>query len=204
MILADKIKLLRKEQGCSQEWLAEQCGVSRQAISKWEADITLPETDKLILLSNLFKVSIDALLKDNLEIDEVKDVPTCGIRNKVENDSVIYQGVLIKESICDELILDYISVDKVELWKTDGTPKYWTALYFTSKKQDFPEILSKVVLSNEEVGNWFVDMKSGDTKIIVFKNKIFKYKIGNVEEKEQVCKECRKLGIPDNQMNWKE
>lgn len=204
MILANKIQLLRKNLGYSQEMLAEECGVSRQAISKWEADIALPETDKLILLSNLFKVSIDSLLKDDLEISEVKEVSTCGNGKTVQNDTSIYQGLLIKESISDELILDYVTITKVELWKTDGRLKYWTALSFTTNQQDFPELLSKVVISNETVGNWFVDMKSGNIKFIVFKDKILKYEIGNAIEKEQACEECRKLGIPNHQLNWSE
>ena len=47
-------------------------------------------------------------------------------------------------------------------------------------------------------------MKVDTTKIIVFKDKILKYEIGNIEEKSWVCDECRKMGIPDNQMNWEE
>lgn len=204
MKLAEKIQLLRKKFGYSQEMLSEKCGVSRQAISKWEADIALPETEKIILLSNLFSVSIDTLLKDELEIDEVKAVHTCGIRNQENNVAVVYQGVIIKESIDDELILDCVSINKVEIWKTNGKVKYWTVLFFTSIQEDFPELVSKVIISNEDVGNWFVDMKSGNTKIIIFRNKVLKYEIGNSKEKELVCEECRKLGIPDNQMNWKE
>lgn len=46
MILAEKIQTLRKQNGFSQEQLAEMCNVTRQSISKWEADIALPETDK--------------------------------------------------------------------------------------------------------------------------------------------------------------
>lgn len=204
MKLAEKIQLLRKKYGYSQEVLAEKCGVSRQAISKWEADIALPETEKILLLSNLFSVSIDVLLKDELELDGVKEVHTCGIPTEENSRDIIYQGVIIKESIIDENILDYVSVNKVEMWKTSGKPKYWTVLFFTSIHENFPELLSKVLISNEDVGNWFVDMKSGNTKIIVFRNKILKYEIGNSKEKELVCEECRKLGIPDSQMNWEE
>jgi len=61
-----------------------------------------------------------------------------------------------------------------------------------------------VIISNEEIGNWFVDMKSGNIKIIVFRNKILRYEIGNEKEKQSVCEECIKLGIPDSQMNWEE
>lgn len=204
MKLSEKIQFLRKKFGYSQEVLAEKCGVSRQAISKWEADIALPETEKIILLSNCFNVSIDVLLKDELVIDEVKAVHTCGIRNEESNVDVMYKGVIIKESLSDEKILDYVSISKVEIWRTDANPKYWTVLYFTSAQENFPELLSKVIISNEEVGNWFVDMKSGNIKIIVFRNKILRYEIGNEKEKQIVCEECIKLGIPDSQMNWEE
>ena len=53
MKLSEKIQLLRKENGYSQEELAAICNVSRQSISKWEADIALPETEKLIKLTNI-------------------------------------------------------------------------------------------------------------------------------------------------------
>lgn len=204
MILAEKIQLLRKKSGYSQEALAEKCGVSRQAISKWEADIALPETEKIIILSNLFSVSIDVLLKDELEIDEVKEVHTCGVQVHESNEPAVYQGVIIKESINDENILDFISINKVEVWITNDKPKYWTVLFYTSNQKDFPELLSKVIISDDKVGNWFADMKSGNIKIIVFKDKVLKYQIGNAAEKKLVCEECRKLGIPDSQMNWEE
>ena len=78
MKLSEKIQYLRKEHGLTQEQLAEQCNVSRQAITKWESDIAIPETEKIIFLSKLFKVSIDELLKDELDIIGVKAVSSCG------------------------------------------------------------------------------------------------------------------------------
>ena len=67
MILADKITKLRKENGLSQEELAERLNVSRQAVSKWECNETVPDIQNIIQLSNLFKVTTDYLLKDNIE-----------------------------------------------------------------------------------------------------------------------------------------
>lgn len=64
MALGEKIYKLRKEKGLSQEGLAEKVGTTRQAISKWENDQGYPETEKLLLLSNVFEVSTDYLLKD--------------------------------------------------------------------------------------------------------------------------------------------
>ena len=64
MNLGEKIYKLRKERNLSQEALAEFVGTTRQAISKWENNQGYPETEKLLLLSNVFEVSIDFLLKD--------------------------------------------------------------------------------------------------------------------------------------------
>lgn len=67
MTLGNKLSKLRRENNITQEQLAQKLGVSRQAISKWESDITFPETDKLIYLSELYDCSLDYLLKDNIE-----------------------------------------------------------------------------------------------------------------------------------------
>ena len=67
MILAEKIALLRRQNGWSQEELADQLNVSRQAVSKWEGGMSIPDLDKILKLSALFEVSTDYLLKDELE-----------------------------------------------------------------------------------------------------------------------------------------
>lgn len=62
MSLGSKIQELRKEKGLSQEKVSEKLEVSRQAISKWELDEAMPDTDNLIKLSNLFDISLDELV----------------------------------------------------------------------------------------------------------------------------------------------
>ena len=66
-MLSEKLYKLRKNSGLSQEQLAEQLNVSRQAISKWESGTAVPESEKLITISNYFGVSVDYLLKDDEE-----------------------------------------------------------------------------------------------------------------------------------------
>ncbi len=66
MILADKIIELRKKNGWSQEELAEMLDVSRQSISKWEGAQSIPDMARIIKLSQIFGVSTDYLLKDEL------------------------------------------------------------------------------------------------------------------------------------------
>lgn len=70
MIFADKLIQLRKKNGWSQEELAEQMDVTRQSVSKWEGAQSIPDYEKMIRLSNLLGVSIDYLLKDEIEEEE--------------------------------------------------------------------------------------------------------------------------------------
>lgn len=74
MIFADKLIRLRKKSGWSQEELAEQMGVSRQSISKWEGAQSIPDLEKIIKLAKLFSVSTDYLLLDELG-DEQTEAP---------------------------------------------------------------------------------------------------------------------------------
>ena len=67
MIIADKIVSLRKKAGWSQEDLAEKLGVTRQSVSKWEGAQSVPDMDKVVMMSRLFGISTDFLLKDELE-----------------------------------------------------------------------------------------------------------------------------------------
>ena len=67
MTLGEKIQMLRSRAGMSQETLAELLEVSRQAVSKWERDEAVPETEKIVRLSDCFQVTTDYLLKDGPE-----------------------------------------------------------------------------------------------------------------------------------------
>lgn len=80
MILADKIMQLRKQNGWSQEELAEKMGVSRQAVSKWESAASVPDLNRILQMSDLFGVSTDYLLRDNAEKQTVSDtLPDDGV-----------------------------------------------------------------------------------------------------------------------------
>ena len=67
MILADKIIKLRKQFGWSQEDLAEKMNVSRQSVSKWESTASIPDLNKIIKLADIFGVTTDYLVKDDME-----------------------------------------------------------------------------------------------------------------------------------------
>lgn len=75
MTLGQRIQELRKQNNLSQEALGEKLGVSRQAISKWESDLTIPEIDKLITLSKLFGVPVGWLLGVEEESSQPGEAP---------------------------------------------------------------------------------------------------------------------------------
>lgn len=96
MILGDKIQQLRKNKGWSQEELAEKCGVSRQSVSKWEGSLSIPDLGKILLLSQLFDVTTDYLLKDELE---TPDVPVCtGTVSETEIEKTVRRSVSLDEA----------------------------------------------------------------------------------------------------------
>ena len=75
MTIADRIQSLRKAKGMSQEELADAAGVSRQAVSKWESEQSIPDIDKIVILSEIFDVTTDYILK-GIEPVETNDHKT--------------------------------------------------------------------------------------------------------------------------------
>ena len=69
--LGENIAIFRKEKGLSQEKVAEYMAVSRQAVTKWESNISKPSSDNLIKLAELFDVKVDVLLGNN-EFDNME------------------------------------------------------------------------------------------------------------------------------------
>ncbi|MEW6989563.1 helix-turn-helix domain-containing protein [Colwelliaceae bacterium 6441] len=107
MILADKIITLRKQLSWSQEDLAEKMNVSRQSVSKWESANSIPDLNKVIKLAEIFDVSTDYLLKDDIEAyDTINEGKEPGIiqmsleqakqyvDNKIKTSALITKGVM--------------------------------------------------------------------------------------------------------------
>lgn len=73
MSFADNLVYLRQHYAVTQEGLAEQLGVSRQTVSKWEAGTNYPEMDKILVLCDLFHVSLDDLMRGNVSVAKAGD-----------------------------------------------------------------------------------------------------------------------------------
>ncbi|MBR5975746.1 MAG: helix-turn-helix transcriptional regulator [Clostridiales bacterium] len=114
MTIADRILSLRKSKGMSQEQLADAIGVSRQAVSKWESEQATPDIDKVVIMSELFGVTTDYILKGIEPIPD-NDHKTIGdvIDQKVltEKNSSRVKGILkwVLIGLAGILAIDIIS-----------------------------------------------------------------------------------------------
>ena len=93
MLLSEKIMSLRKRNGWSQEELAQQLGVSRQSVSKWESMASMPDIQKIMAMSELFGVSTDYLLKDELEELPATAVTTTAATTADDADTTTSDGI---------------------------------------------------------------------------------------------------------------
>ena len=97
MNLSDRIQYLRKARDISQEGLADQLGVSRQAVSKWESEQSMPDLDKIISMSDYFEVTTDYLLKGMEPVVQ-----------KEEEQSIKHRR--IASNICYQLSLGFVGL----------------------------------------------------------------------------------------------
>lgn len=88
MSFGEKLQDLRRRAGMSQDTLAERLDVSRQAVSKWERDETMPETEKLVRIAQLFGASLDELLLDREPPKEPEPQPQPQYRPVYRHDYV--------------------------------------------------------------------------------------------------------------------
>ena len=105
----DKLIQLRREKGYSQEQLADYLNVSRQAVSKWEADQTMPALDKLVQIADIFGVSVDYLIRENaIQEEKNKTVVTT-----TDDSTMMEQFNELKTIMRERNIYDYKSKTKV-------------------------------------------------------------------------------------------
>lgn len=100
MEFKDKLAILRRERGLSQEALGEVIGISRQAVTKWELGQGYPDIDNLIKLSDTFRISIDRLVKEE------------------END--YFLSYIMKDKTNTEEIIEFLLKAKTSTYSANG------------------------------------------------------------------------------------
>ncbi|MBQ8973413.1 MAG: hypothetical protein IJ074_10095 [Clostridia bacterium] len=118
----------------------------------------------------------------------------------------MFKGLIIKESLRDDRVLDLVNIDGVELWKSGGMPAYWTAIAFTSDCSDLPQRLAQAIDANpsQQGVTWYVDFQNEAYKYIVLADHVLRYRIGDVQERAQVNQRCLELGVREDQLDWSE
>ena len=154
MKLYEKISLLRKQRGLSQEDLANLLEISRQSVHKWEQGLSYPEIDKIKKLAQIFGVSIDALLNDEMDISapvaQVSKVPA-------------YRNVFVSKNTLKATHSDY------DHCVTDKSKKKFrsTQNFFNERSAEFSKYIDAhgydcVIFPQSELNcAFFVDEKQG-------------------------------------------
>ena len=102
MNVSEKIRTLRKSKGMSQEELAGQVNISRQAVSRWENGTALPDADNIVQLSKLFGVTADYLLIDSYKSDE--DSPKIKENNKILHANLTSLAIILQVTFLNTCI----------------------------------------------------------------------------------------------------
>lgn len=175
MTLGEKIRKARIENGLTQEQLSGKMMVSRQAITKWEADKGIPDVSNLKLLAQLLNVSIDYLLDNGIEID------INVIRETIDISK--YGKTLIKKKLVDKLMLEkYPSAEVRTLLpqkKRDKVDKGFDLFIFLfTPFVGFSDLLNSIRL----LGTEYYIVNEGNMQFLVSVN----YKEGYLESRRTV------------------
>lgn len=126
--------------------------------------------------------------------------------NSVSWDKV-YKGVLLKEGLEDVSVLDALNVTKTETWAVSNNaqiqPPQWAAIYFEVNEESVShtaEELSRALKSH----GWYTTLLGDDDIFVVFPNRVFRYKKGDQVARQEAIAFGQTIGIPADQLNWKE
>ena len=112
MTTGEKIAKLRKEKGLTQEDFGDLLGVTRQSVSKWEQDISFPETDKLILIAREFNCSLDYLLNNEYNHNNNQNTEEV-IENKRVLKGNLFYAIVIMSFAVTMLLLYFLPLARI-------------------------------------------------------------------------------------------
>lgn len=137
MNMADRIQYLRKAKGISQEELAGIAGVSRQAVSKWETGQSIPDAEKIVVMSDFFEVTTDYMLKG------IEPAKNSALQNKTAGKIFyILSTALIAIGLCCAFGWWYARQSMEAVWfpmiiQTAGIASYFVGKLFSTEKPPF-------------------------------------------------------------------
>jgi hypothetical protein len=121
----------------------------------------------------------------------------------------MYEGVLITQSLRSGSELDDVRlvVTKISTVDNDSAsadqPTRWTVLHFQVDDADADRLaawFADALIA--EPGVWYADFRNGSEHFVIFPQKIFRYRIGDLEGRAQAVDHGRRLGVPEQQLDW--
>ncbi len=135
MEMGKQIKRLRTEQGISQETLAEKVYVSRQTVSNWENDKNYPDINSLLRMSEIFHVSLDILIKGDVE--KMKEKISLGDRKAFEKESNIFAALFAAVVLTPVPLVHFLSYAGIGIWVILSAATFWFAGKVEKSKKAF-------------------------------------------------------------------
>ncbi len=115
-------------------------------------------------------------------------------------------GLLLKESLADESVLDIVQITKTETWKienpADFQPDIWTAISFQGEANRADETAEKLSVAIKP--RWYANLSTVEYLYVIFSGKVFKYRRGDGKARNAAIRHGQTEGIPDRQLDWGE
>lgn len=150
MELGKQVKKYRNELGLSQEMLAERIYVSRQTISNWENDKNYPDINSLLRLSEVFGVSIDILIKGDVEKMKEEIKIKQEDRQRFERDGNIFAILFFATLLTPIPLLHYLDYVGIGMWVVLAGITFLFALRVEKRKKEFDIQTYKEILAFSE------------------------------------------------------
>jgi hypothetical protein len=119
----------------------------------------------------------------------------------------MFTGLLLKESLLDDRVLDLLSVTKTEVWQVENPsplqPARWTALTFECDQAQ-AEVIAQALSRAIKPRGWYINASSGDQVYVIFPGRVFRYARGDLGARAEAQAYARTLDVPERQLDWGE
>jgi hypothetical protein len=117
-----------------------------------------------------------------------------------------FRGVLIKESLEDEAVLEEINVTNSTEFEqpqpSPDQPSRWTLIWFEGSDREADPLAESLSRALKPRG-WYIDFSSSTHKFVVLPGRVFKYRLGDKDGEAAAKEFARRVGVPDRQLDWR-
>jgi len=116
------------------------------------------------------------------------------------------KGLLLKESLSELSLLDSLQITKTEIWQVSNAvawqPTTWTAVSFEADNDQADELAERMSQALKPM--WYINGSTEDMVYVIFPERVFKYRKGDLEQRSAAREFGRMIGVPESQLDWGE